>query len=200
MGRLAKFDRQDALERAVRLFWQRGYYGTSMKQIEQALDMRPGSLYAAFGNKDGLFSEALGLYAERGGRELAAHLERYDSTLTGLQDYLRNLAAAFAPGTEMPSRACMIVKTLLELSHEQKELGNQVNALLAQIEQTLARLLEDAAERCELKPGTDCQRLARLIQAQIIGLRSYAQRETSSDHVMALGEDMAELLEHYRAV
>ncbi|MDC9612019.1 TetR/AcrR family transcriptional regulator, partial [Pseudoalteromonas sp. GABNS16H] len=38
----------------MNLFWERGYAGASMKQIEQALDMRPGSIYATFGSKDGL--------------------------------------------------------------------------------------------------------------------------------------------------
>ncbi len=181
------------------LFWQRGYHGTSMKQIELALDMRPGSIYATFGSKDGLFSEALMHYAERTGEELKQHLAGYDSTLTGLQDYLRKLARAFAPDSETPARACMIIKTLLEVSHLESGLGEQANALLDQIERKLATLLEHAAVQGELKPGTDCNRLARLVQSQIIGLRSYAQRDTSSDHVRELGEDMAALLDGYRA-
>ncbi|MDX1635533.1 MAG: helix-turn-helix domain-containing protein [Marinobacter sp.] len=187
------------MAKAMGLFWQRGYYGTSMKQIEQALDMRPGSLYAAFGSKDGLFAEALKLYAQRGGEELAAHLEGYNSILTGLQEYLRNLATAFSPSSETPARACMIVKTLLEVSHEQNPLGRQANAMLSEIELALADLLARARARGELKAGTDCNRLARLVQAQIIGLRSYAQRDTSSEHVNELGDDMASMLEHYRA-
>ena len=59
MARHARYDRKTALEKAVGLFWEKGYHGSSMKQIEQALDMRPGSIYATFGSKDGLFSEAL---------------------------------------------------------------------------------------------------------------------------------------------
>ncbi|MGU0800458.1 helix-turn-helix domain-containing protein, partial [Pseudomonas aeruginosa] len=51
MPRPARHDRQQALDRAVDLFWERGYHATSMKHIEQALDMRPGSLYATFGSK-----------------------------------------------------------------------------------------------------------------------------------------------------
>ncbi|MEP5174815.1 TetR/AcrR family transcriptional regulator, partial [Marinobacter alexandrii] len=66
MARHARYDRQTALAKAVALFWERGYHGSSMKQIEQALDMRPGSIYATFGSKDGLFSEALAAYAEQG--------------------------------------------------------------------------------------------------------------------------------------
>ncbi len=83
MARHARYDRKTALEKAVGLFWEKGYHGSSMKQIEQALDMRPGSIYATFGSKDGLFSEALAAYAEQGGRDLAVHLKGYDSIVDG---------------------------------------------------------------------------------------------------------------------
>ena len=73
MARHARYDRKTALEKAVGLFWEKGYHGSSMKQIEQALDIRQGSLYAPFGSKDGLFSEALAASADKGGRELAGH-------------------------------------------------------------------------------------------------------------------------------
>ncbi|MFZ3076621.1 MAG: helix-turn-helix domain-containing protein, partial [Psychrobacter glacincola] len=55
MSRTTLYNRHEALERAIQLFWQKGFHATSLKDIEQALDMRPGSIYAAFGNKDGLF-------------------------------------------------------------------------------------------------------------------------------------------------
>jgi AcrR family transcriptional regulator len=198
MGRLAKFDRTTAVDKAIGLFWARGYYGSSMKQIEQALDMRPGSLYATFGSKDGLFSEALDLYSQRGGDELLEHLAGYESIMAGLEDYLRKIALAFAPGTPTPSRACLIIKTLLEISHKESPLGQQVNRILDGIEESLRTALELAADRGELEPGTDCARLARLVQSQIIGLRSYAQRETPAENIAQLGEDMAALLATYR--
>ncbi|MGB2139878.1 MAG: helix-turn-helix domain-containing protein, partial [Psychrobacter sp.] len=51
MSRTTLYNRQEALDRAVKLFWHKGFHATSLKDIEQALDMRPGSIYAAFGNK-----------------------------------------------------------------------------------------------------------------------------------------------------
>ena len=199
MGRIAKYDREEALDKAVGLFWEKGYSGASMKQIEQSLDMRPGSLYATFGSKDGLFGEALARYADHVGAEMAQHLAPYDSVLDGLQDYLRNLAQIFAPDAQAPSRACMIIKTLLEVSHTDSALSRQANSLLDGIESGLAGLLAQAMQKGELKPGTDCSRLARFLQAQIIGLRSFAQRNTIPEHVAQLGEDMALALETYRA-
>ncbi|MFN2360669.1 MAG: TetR/AcrR family transcriptional regulator [Marinobacter sp.] len=199
MARTARYDRQVALEKAMNLFWERGYNGASMKQIEQALDMRPGSIYATFGSKDGLFGEALSAYAEQGGIALKEHLAGYSSVLDGLQDYLRQIAVQSSPGQEAPSRACMIVKTLLEASNTNAAIADQVNAILSSIEVSLRELLEQAKSQGELTAGTDCARVARFLQAQVIGLRSFAQRDTQGEHVTELAEDMAAILDQYRA-
>lgn len=199
MARSARYDRQTALEKAMNLFWEKGYSGSSMKQIEHALDMRPGSIYATFGSKDSLFGEALTAYAQQGGIELRTHLAGHESVLDGLQDYLRQIAVQSSPGREVPSRACMIVKTLLEASNTNAALAEQVNAILSAIEETLTELLAQAKSRGELAADTDCARLARFVQAQIIGLRSFAQRDISPEHVSELAEDMAATLEYYRA-
>ena len=183
MARNARYDRQIALDKAMNLFWERGYAGASMKQIEQALDMRPGSIYATFGSKDGLFSEALAAYAQRSGLELREHLAGSPSVMDGLQEHLRCIARQASPGGESPSRACMVVKTLLEASNTNTAIANQANSILSAIEQALTELLEQAKRQGELAPGTHCARLARLLQAQIIGLRSFAQREISSEQV-----------------
>jgi len=61
-GRPRAFDREAALDSALRLFWTRGFEGTSITDLTEALDINPPSLYAAFGSKDELFREALGLY------------------------------------------------------------------------------------------------------------------------------------------
>jgi len=199
MARNARYDRQTALEKAVHLFWERGYHATSMKQIEQALDMRPGSIYATFGSKDQLFSEALDAYAAQGQSLLSSLQNRQNSIIDGLQSYLQNIAIACHPGSPEPSKACMLVKTLLEASYTHNSISGQANELLKGVEMSIADALHIALDRGELKPSTDCDRLARFIQAQIMGLRAYAQRKTSAKQVSELAEDMAALLEPYRA-
>jgi AcrR family transcriptional regulator len=198
MARHARYDRQTALEKAVCLFWEKGYHGSSMKQVEQALDMRPGSIYATFGNKDGLFSEALAAYAEQGGRELAVHLKGFDSIVEGLQDYLRAIAYSCCDENAAPSRACMIVKTLLESSNTHPALAAQANSILAAIEQSITELLEQASARGELVQSVDCGRLARLLQAQIMGLRVMGERKLDPQTIRDLGDDMAAILDDFR--
>jgi AcrR family transcriptional regulator len=189
MPRVAKFDRDKALEDAVRLFWERGYSGTSMKHIEKALDMRPGSLYATFGNKDGLFREALDIYAGRMSQSMAESLQDAPTIMDGIFTYLRSLTLEIT-APDSPARACLVVKTLLEVTEEQKELRTLVNQRLQTVEDHLTDLLEKARAQGELKPDVDSRRLARLIQAQIMGLRSLAQRDLDAEPVKTLTEDI----------
>jgi len=93
----------------------------------------------------------------------------------------------------------MIVKTLLEASNTNSAIAVQADTILNTIEQSFREALELAKIRGELKPDTDCPRLARLLQTQIIGLRSFAQRDTAAQNVTELAEDMAAILEQYRA-
>ncbi|MGM0570513.1 TetR/AcrR family transcriptional regulator [Marinobacter sp.] len=189
MPRIAKYDREKALDDAVRLFWERGYGGASMKQIEQALDMRPGSLYATFGSKDGLFREALAVYAGRMSHSMAEALEASPTIMAGIFAYLRSLTEQIT-APDSPARACLVVKTLLEVTADQPELRTLVNQRLQDVEDHLAELFEQARVQGELKPGVDSHRFARLVQAQIMGLRSLAQRDIDTDSIKNLTEDI----------
>ena len=198
MPRPARHDRQQALERAVDLFWERGYHATSMKHIEQALDMRPGSLYATFGSKEGLFSEVLNRYAEQMADELSRCLQDGETGLQGFRDYLLALAGPCQWRNGAPPRACMLIKTLLEVNPEDPQLRVQVDRILGLMEQRFAAALKQAQAAGELRPEVDCQRLARLLQAQVIGLRCFTERAIEPAHFVELAEDMGALLAIYQ--
>ena len=62
-GRPRTFDRDEALKKAMMMFWEKGYEGTTMSDLINAVGMKAPSVYAAFGNKDQLFNEVIQLYA-----------------------------------------------------------------------------------------------------------------------------------------
>lgn len=196
MSRTALYNRQEALERALKLFWQKGFHATSLKDIEEALDMRPGSIYAAFGSKDGLFQEALDYYARLGLTELERILSHHESPLLGLAAYVRQLGGI--RDKELPSQACMLVKSLLELGAREQAALQKVEMLLAGMEKRFIDCFSAAQRLGELDNELDATRLGRRLQAEVMGLRAFAQRDVDSEAVHALAEDMALSIEALR--
>ena len=85
IGRPRNFDMNEALDRALDVFWRKGYEGASVSDLTVAMGINPPSLYAAFGNKEGLFRKALDRYMERHdgviARALAGQRRRMGSRL-----------------------------------------------------------------------------------------------------------------------
>ncbi|MEQ8895676.1 MAG: TetR family transcriptional regulator [Roseovarius sp.] len=196
MGRAATYDRNSVLETAMALFWARGYHATSLKDLESALDMRPGSIYAAFGSKADLFRAALELYAATGRNAFKDTMAQANSPIAGLAAHVRMLAGMSQKA--VPSRACMLVKTLLETPDDEPELRQSVEAMMRQTEIAFADAFRSAIETGEIAPDANPDRMAARLQAGIFGLRAYAQRTDSANRIEAIAEDMAREIEGLR--
>ena len=187
MGRTLSFDRGEALKKAMHLFWEHGYQGASLKMLESTLKLRPGSLYHSFGNKDQLYIEALDLYAHELVSELDSAISREGSLLDGLECFLSDLV--ILSRRSRPSRACLIVKTLLELADSGGDVANKADTLLQTMEDYFVVLLDAAKSRGESIAQADSRVLARRLQVQIIGIRGFAQRENVQDQLPSLISD-----------
>ncbi|MBF3216447.1 TetR/AcrR family transcriptional regulator, partial [Pseudomonas aeruginosa] len=106
-GRPRAFDRDTALQRAMDVFWVRGYEGASLAALTEAMEIRPPSLYAAFGSKEGLFREALAHYLGQHGRYRRDVLDGAPSAREGVAELLRETVARFC-SDEFP-RGCLVV-------------------------------------------------------------------------------------------
>ncbi|MBE3637594.1 TetR/AcrR family transcriptional regulator [Mangrovicoccus algicola] len=189
MPRPVTHDRAAALDAAMALFWVRGYHATSLKDLEAALNMRPGSIYAAFRSKEGLYRAALDLYAGRMQAELRDLALAAPAPLAALQAHLRAIAGQSC-GTQRPSSACMLVKALLD--HPQEgALRDLVLTHLDGVEQILAEAFARAGEMGELPRGSDPARLARRMQTYVFGLKIQAQRGLAPEAMQRLCDDLA---------
>jgi Transcriptional regulator len=193
MARQATYDRDKVLKSAMDLFWAKGFHATSLKDLEHALDMRPGSIYAAFGSKEGLFAEALRLYSGKTQAGLADMLSGNGPYLEALANYVRRLGGQNR--TEVPSRACMLVKTILEMPDDDPKLRGLAEELIDRMETALERALRMAQLEGELPADADPARLAGRLQAELIGLRAYAQRINAEERVAQVAEDIAQGIE-----
>ena len=193
MARPSTHDRQDSVARALELFWSQGYHATSLKDIEGALDMRPGSIYAAFDSKQGLFQAAQEAYADSDGAAFRAALAAEDTVIDGLIAYVRGLAA---PGR--PLRGCYVIRSLLEFSGKDRQSRARSETLLAEVEQRLAPAFRAARDRREIDPAADPARLARRMQSDLIAARVLAERDEGAARLRERGEEIVAWLDGLR--
>ncbi len=92
-GRPRTFDKEDALTKAMDVFWRNGYSGTSMSHLTGAMGITKPSLYAAFGNKEALFVSALNEYVQKHG---LPHVEKLHTEGLDLKARLRNYLTSLA--------------------------------------------------------------------------------------------------------
>ncbi|HEX2285272.1 MAG TPA: TetR/AcrR family transcriptional regulator [Mycobacterium sp.] len=106
-GRPRTFDRAGALQRAMEVFWEHGYDGTSISDLTAAMGINSPSLYAAFGCKEELFREAIAYYDDTLGATAAEELRERPTAREAIAAVLRHHANVFCdPSTP---RGCMIV-------------------------------------------------------------------------------------------
>ncbi|WP_372806030.1 TetR/AcrR family transcriptional regulator [Loktanella salsilacus] len=174
----------------MNLFWVKGYNATSLKDLEAALKMRPGSIYAAFQSKEALFHEALDLYAGRMEAELAATIANAASPLGALRGYLVSLGGL--EPCEKPSTACMLVKSLLEIQTDNPVLRSAVLAHLEKVRKHLTQAFVNAQAAGEIPADADPDRLAQRMQTYVFGLKIQAQRETDPVAMQRLADDLSQ--------
>jgi len=144
-GRKREFDRAEALERAMRLFWRKTYEGASIAELTEEMGINPPSLYAAFGSKEELFREAVAHYAEHEGVEIWRALEAASTAREAIESFLLATAGAYSKPGDPPG--CLIV---LGAQHGidddnavHRELSARRRANLTQIADRFARAVRE---------------------------------------------------------
>lgn len=171
MPRKPNYDRDDLIKRARDLFWRRGWAGTSLKDLEAELKMKPGSFYAAFGSKDALFALAMEKYASDGKARLAALAQEYGPVVA-----LQRFPAMVVETEDAPAKACMLSKTFLELHAHDHPLAETADAHLKAMETQFAALFAQAQTAGHISSDRTPKDLARRYQSDLLGLRISADR------------------------
>lgn len=172
MPRKPSYDRNELINRSRDLFWRRGWAGTSLKDLESTLQIKPGSFYAAFGSKDALFELAMDRYAKDGLERLRELAEKY-----GPIKALQRFPEMAIENDDVPAKACMLSKTLLELQAHNHPLAKEANQHLLKMEAQFAELFKQAQSSGEIDGDHDPQVLARRYQSDLLGLRISAERD-----------------------
>jgi len=190
MTRAAPYDRDKALDAALQLFWLKGYHATSVKDLEAALAMKPGSIYAAFKSKEALYLASLERYFERMRDTLRRTVADAASPLGALTEHLRRQGEC--GNGEADGLACMLVKTLLDTTAAEPVLAERTRTYLDLMRDEIAAGFQTAKDRGELPPEADVARLAHRYQAELSAVRIEVHRGADPVATKALADDLAD--------
>ncbi|WP_028866282.1 TetR/AcrR family transcriptional regulator [Psychromonas aquimarina] len=186
--RNAEFNREVVLRSAMTAFMDKGYAKTSMQDLSRATGLHPGSIYCAFDNKRGLLLAALEQYNQDRNAEFQGFFDGSQPVLGALRNYLDNIV------TECLSceaaKACLLTKALSEIAGQDDEIRNIISSSLADWQNALAALFEQAKVCGELKTDRDSAHLARYFVMGIYGLRTFAYTHPQPEVLQQLAEQL----------
>ncbi len=168
-GRPRTFDTEAAVERAMNVFWSRGYHATALPDLLRATSLSRGSLYAAFGDKHSLFLRALDRY-------IADALTRMDGEMSAAKDPVEGLRAYLAGYVERTSgangrRGCLLVATAMELAGRDPEVDRRIAGFFKGMEKRVAEALSRAKSAGKLARNVEPASAARILVCFVEGLR-----------------------------
>lgn len=173
MARPREFDPDQVLDSAMHLFWEQGFDGTSIGDLEARMGINRFSIYNTFGDKQGLFLAAMDRYRDRVVSELARELEHGDDGLGALRRFFQRVASAVAsPDSRI---GCFMVNCAVERSLDDPDAAERVRAHFDRIERAFHRCLKLARDSGQI--GADARlrdrarKLAVTFQGVLVGVK-----------------------------
>lgn len=186
-GRPRAFDREDALAKATRLFWTKGYEATSMTDLTEAMGIGSPSLYAAFGSKEALYAEALNHYQQHNSAYVWANFMAAGTAREAVTALLMDSAAVLSGALVDIPRGCMVTLSAVG-SEGHLALGEQVRAARATtLAHLTARILQGIADH-DVPATVDVHALARFVQTIQVGMSILARDGASHAELAAVAQ------------
>lgn len=169
-----QFNRQEVLSSAMSLFWREGYSATSMQALFKVTGLKPGSVYLAFGNKEGLFKASVDFYADQSIDTLKSKL---DNVSTVEQNICTLLTSMVEESTKEGYCSCFLLKSQLELDNH-PELKQYVSDYLVTVENIYA------ASLTPIYGNEEAESKAASIMLHIFGLRVYGYHSDRKEQLL----------------
>jgi TetR/AcrR family transcriptional regulator, transcriptional repressor for nem operon len=167
MSRPKEFNPDEAIEKAMQVFWHKGYEATSMEDLLSAMDLNRGSLYDTFGDKRQLFLKVIDRYCTT---FVGSKFSLLDQPGPALPTLRRFIIGMIEGGLADPQRrGCLIANTVMELSPHENEIAGTLRQVLKVAEDTFFRTLARAKQQGELKNDKDPRALAQFLVAMMQG-------------------------------
>lgn len=196
IGRPLSFDRAAALEQAMLVFWRHGYETSSVAELTAAMGVTPPSLYAAFGDKQSLFLEAMHLYAgERSSIQSA--LDAAPSARAAIASMLDGAATRFTGDSTPPG--CLLASATASGSAASTDVQRAVAAVRREVGKLIQIRIERDIASGQLPSSVDALAVADLVIATIQGMSVLARDGVPRARLTSMGAQLLQTLSAEKA-
>ena len=185
-GRPREFDPDEALDKAMMVFWQQGFESASLTDLTEAMGISRPSLYAAFGNKEELFRRALERYVQTGpAAEHRAALA--EATSRAVVERLLLYAAKSLTDPCHPA-GCMAVRGAFSCGEAEQSIKDELSAIRCTGEAALTERFERAKAEGDLPATSNPAALARYVAALLQGMSVQASGGATREQLLDVAE------------
>ncbi|PHM30132.1 TetR/AcrR family transcriptional regulator [Xenorhabdus innexi] len=184
-GRPLSFDREIALEKAMEVFWSKGYEGTQLVDLTAAMNINPPSFYAAFGSKKQAFYAAVDLYIKTVGAKAMDSLNSAVNVKKGLRTMLE---VSVEVATSNQSGGCLLVLGIVNRLQENEDVYAYLKDVREYTWKVINTRIEKAVADGELSAETDTGKLASYFLGIMQAISFQARDGVSKEGLMCLIE------------
>ncbi len=191
-GRPRTFDKSEAMRTILQVFWQKGFTATSLDDVSAATGLTRPSLYAAFGNKEAMYLQALDAFAVKMADAVGPALRTADEPKTALlQFYQASLGVYFQANGQ--ALGCLVYTTAISETATHPEIKNSLNRFLKRLDTALYRYFRSLSPPVNEAKAME---LAQLSSSVLIGLSVRARAGAPRDELDRLAAFSADTIAH----
>lgn len=174
MPRTKAYKKEEVLEKAMNLFWSRGYGTTSVRLLEKEMGINQFSIYSSFSNKKNLFVSVLKKYREQAVHERFAPLMREEASLKDLKLFFEDFVSASRSGNAR--NGCLVVNTTSEtIASEDPDVAVELQKYFNLVKGMLKNILINSIKTGELSEDTDVEKCSNYLLSVMQGLSIVAR-------------------------
>lgn len=185
-GRPVSFDRDEAIDAAMQIFWRKGYLAVSSSELADAMGIRRSSFYNSFVSREAVFQEALEHYGQIAPDRALDLFGPDKPVLPVIVQVFRDLCRARADDKQ--ARGCMVCNAAGEVIGVDEEIGPVISQALAARIRSLEVLLRRAVDRGELPRKTDVPSVSRAVVCFLIGINTLSKVLRSEQQLWATAQ------------
>ncbi len=192
MPRKSITDHDEVINRAMNLFWQRGYKKTSVEDLINEAGVNRFNLYENFGGKHGLYLKALDKYRDEVFLQRMEKVDEYENGIEGIKEYFESLKVFLIESKG--NYTCLMMNSQIELVPKDKEVAKKVSFYFSKMEQTFYRALTRAMKSGVLSQEVDLNDLAKFLTGSAQGMCVMSKSNQANEFLIAYTRSIMRIL------